>query len=370
MDHALCSDSVHPGLVVAAPAALDTARRRAPQPTAPSPAAGAGPGLGAPPGVCRPGTGLSRLAALALAAGTLLAAGQPSPALAAPKAAAAPKTTGCLIEPDRISDVGSQVVGVVQQVDAERGDRVRGGQALVTLRAGVELANQGVADARVRVDADVQAARSSLDLAQQKVQRAESLVAQSFISNQALDQARTEHDMARHRLAQALGQQRIWTEERRVAQAQVGMRTVRSPFDGVVTERFTNPGERVEDRPLMRVAVINPLRVELMVPTAQYGTLALGSAVTVQPELPGTPAVVAHVTQIDRVMDAASNTFRVRLRLPNPDHRLPAGLRCKAELPAQTATAPVPAAAPARSGAQPTATTRGAVPRAGRPGPT
>jgi len=48
----------------------------------------------------------------------------------------------------------------------------------------------------------------------------------------------------------------------------------------------------------------------------------------------------------DKVLDAASNTFRVRLSLPNPDNRLPAGLRCKADLPA-TPTAPSPAAAAA-----------------------
>ncbi|MFN0162035.1 MAG: hypothetical protein ACKVQQ_12450, partial [Burkholderiales bacterium] len=35
---------------------------------------------------------------------------------------------------------------------------------------------------------------------------------------------------------------------------------------------------------------------------------------------------------VDRVIDAASSTFRVRLELPNPDAKLPAGLRCKVDL--------------------------------------
>ena len=54
-------------------------------------------------------------------------------------------------------------------------------------------------------------------------------------------------------------------------EAQLALRTVRSPLSGVVVERYVNLGERVEERPLMRVAVIDPLRVELMVPTAMYG---------------------------------------------------------------------------------------------------
>jgi multidrug efflux pump subunit AcrA (membrane-fusion protein) len=42
-------------------------------------------------------------------------------------------------------------------------------------------------------------------------------------------------------------------------------------------------------------------------------------------------ALSARVTHVDRIIDAASNTFRVRLALPNPGHRLPAGARCKVD---------------------------------------
>ena len=93
-----------------------------------------------------------------------------------------------------------------------------------------------------------------------------------------------------------------------------------------------NPGERVEEKPLLRVAVIDPLRVELMVPTALYGQVRQGDQLRIQPELPGSAAVMATVRHVDRVFDAASNSFRVRLSLPNPNYRLPAGLRCRTEL--------------------------------------
>ena len=253
---------------------------------------------------------------------------------------------GCLIEPDRVADVGSQVVGLVERLNVERGESVAAGQPLLTLRADVERANAGAADTRSRIDADILATKASLDLAEQKVRRAEALVAQGFVSDQAVEQARGEVEVARQRLNQVRGQQRVWVEERNVANAQLALRTVRSPFAGVVVERYVNPGERVEDRPLLRVAVINPLRVELMVPTAHYGSLRPGDQVAIRPELPNTGALVATVRHVDRVLDAASNTFRVRLSLPNAGNKLPAGLRCKAELPL-SAAAP-PAAAPAK----------------------
>ena len=45
----------------------------------------------------------------------------------------------------------------------------------------------------------------------------------------------------------------------------------------------------------------------------------------------------ANVIVVDRVIDAASNSFRVRLELPNPDNALPPGLRCKVEFEGMSA---------------------------------
>ena len=44
---------------------------------------------------------------------------------------------------------------------------------------------------------------------------------------------------------------------------------------------------------------------------------------------PGRPA---QVSIVDKVVDPASNTFRVRLEMPNPLNDIPAGLRCKVDL--------------------------------------
>jgi membrane fusion protein (multidrug efflux system) len=49
----------------------------------------------------------------------------------------------------------------------------------------------------------------------------------------------------------------------------------------------------------------------------------------VTPENPVSKVYKAKVTIVDRVIDAASGTFGVRLELPNPKYRLPAGLKCK-----------------------------------------
>jgi multidrug efflux pump subunit AcrA (membrane-fusion protein) len=49
---------------------------------------------------------------------------------------------------------------------------------------------------------------------------------------------------------------------------------------------------------------------------------------SVEPEFPVEASVIATVSIVDPVIDAASGTFSVRLDLPNPDGQIPGGLHC------------------------------------------
>jgi len=250
--------------------------------------------------------------------------------LSAPSLAAS--ILGCQIEPERVADVGSPVIGVIERVAVDRGDRVRKGQVLAVLRADVERAALNVASSRADSNADEQASIASAMFNRERLQRAEDLFRREFISQQALDQARTEARLAEQKLAQARDQRQVSQREREVAAAQLSQRIIRSPMDGVVAERYLSAGERIDEKPLLRIALIDPLRVQLVVPTSMYGLVQFNQSVSVLPDLPGVKPVTARVARIDKVIDPASNTFRVQLVLPNAAHALPAGLRCKADI--------------------------------------
>lgn len=251
--------------------------------------------------------------------------------LAAGVPASAAQPLGCLIEPQQVAEVGSPVIGVVQEMLVERGDRVVKGQTIARLRADVERAAVSVAHTRSQAEADEQAAAANAQFMRQKFERAQDLLNRKFISEQALDQARAEFDVATQKLAQVREQRRIADRELGLAAAQLAQRSIRSPIDGVVAERYLSVGERVEDKPLVRVAKVDPLKVQVVVPAALYGKIQTGVTASVQPQLPDIPAVSARVTLVDKVIDAPSNTFRVQLELPNPDLAIPAGLRCQAD---------------------------------------
>jgi len=245
---------------------------------------------------------------------------------------------GCLIEPERIAAVGSQVIGVVESVNVERGDRVRKGQVLATLRSDVERASVQVASTRSLAEADLRSAETGLKLARVAQKRQEELVSKNFISQQALDKSHGETAMAEQKLAIAHEQLRIWNGELALARAQLNQRTIRSPIDGIITDRYIWPGERVEEKALFRVAKINPLRVEVVVSAALYGTVSKGMQLSVIPQLKNAQSLQATVVLVDKLIDGASNTFRIRAEIPNEDSAIPSGLRCKVELPDQMAT--------------------------------
>ncbi|UUZ66771.1 efflux RND transporter periplasmic adaptor subunit [Polaromonas sp. P2-4] len=186
------------------------------------------------------------------------------------------------------------------------------------------------------------AAQANADLGRQKLGRAKDLANQQFISHQALEQARAEAIVAENRLTQAREQRQVYAREHNLAQAQLEQRTIRSPISGVVVERYLAAGERVEEKPIYRIAVVNPLRVEVVLPAKAYADVRHGMNVMVTPEFPGAGPRQAKVTLVDRVIDGASNTFRIRLELPNADFSLPAGLRCKADIGGATARQSAP----------------------------
>lgn len=278
---------------------------------------------------------------------------------------------GCLVTPEKVAEIGTPVAGVLASVAVERGDRIHKGQVLAVISSAVEQAGVDVARTRAKSAAEVSAGRASLELARQRYERSVDLHRRAFVSKQALDQAEAEFKVAEQKLAQSLDQQQINERELQMARAQLGQRQLRAPFDGVVIDRLAHPGERVEDRPLMRIASIDVLRAEVVVPAAQFGALSAGMPAWLTPGLPEASPVPATITLVDAVIDPASNTFRVRLSLENADHKVPAGVRCKVDfnmpteaaaprprraVPSTQAPASAPAAEPASGTAPATAT--------------
>jgi RND family efflux transporter MFP subunit len=242
----------------------------------------------------------------------------------------------CVIEPQQMVKLASPVVGIIARLDVDRGDVVNKGQVLGKLEDGVEDATLALARAKARNEYTIKATQARLEFLRSKQDRAGQLMAKSFASQATAEEALAEARVAEEQLREArlnleVAKLEVWRAEELLKQ-----RHLYSPIDGIVVERLLVPGEyRNEQTPILTLAEMNPLRVEVFLPTAFFGQIHVGTEALVTPEQPIGDVHTAIVTVVDRVLDAASGTFGVRLRLPNPALNLPAGVRCRIEFQLQ-----------------------------------
>jgi len=242
---------------------------------------------------------------------------------------ATPSAVGCVIEAAASAEVAAAVPGVLETVLVDRGAVVRRGQVVATLNAEVERAAEEAARVRAGADGELSALAAARDLARTRMKRIHALVELQGGSRLELETAVAEFEIADHRLQQARDAREIALRELELARRQLALRTVRSPIDGVVADRLLHPGERVDGRPILRVTGLDRLRAEVVLPASRFGRIGIGASASVRAELPDAPQATGRVVQVDRFVDAASGTFRARVALPNPDGRLPAGVRCQ-----------------------------------------
>jgi len=238
----------------------------------------------------------------------------------------------CLIEPYRKIEIRSAVEALIDTVHVRRGSVVRKGQRLVELQANVEQAALDSAKFRAIMEGGIRSSEARVDYARDKLRRREELSRQNFVSSQDRDDAAAELWVAQAELLEARDNRQLSVLESKRLEELLRQRTLTSPFDGVVTEVKQHPGELAQTgegaRPILTMAQIHPLRVEVVLPVALYNQIRTGAAAEIEAEAPTKGRYKASVQIVDKVVDSASGTFGVRLELPNPAGDIPAGLKC------------------------------------------
>ncbi len=241
----------------------------------------------------------------------------------------------CLIEPHLLIDVSSSEIGVLASVNVDAADRVRKNDVIAALRTDVENAAYDVTSARARSESEIELLKREHEYAVRRRQRVDELNAENIISKQDVDEVHTTQSAAKLRFQAASEKQHTARLEAIRDELALARRIVRSPIDGVVISKYRNVGEYVDGDPILQIAQLDPLRIRVIVPMDMFGQIKIGMQAVVTPELSIEGPFVATVTSIDPMVDAATATLGVRLSLPNPDNRLPAGLKCTLNLLAE-----------------------------------
>lgn len=211
-----------------------------------------------------------------------------------------------VVEAVRQTVLAAQVAGAVVALDVRVGDAVKAGQVLARIDA--RAADQNTAAS----DAQVMAARASLDMATKDLERQKQLFQKSYISQGALERAESQFKSTQAQVAAQLAQAGA-------TRTQSGFFVVKAPYAGIVSEVPVALGDMaMPGRALVSMYDPTSLRVTVSVP--QSAALGLKKDAAVRIQLPGLPAdrewVTPSRTVVLPTVDAGTHTVQLRLELP------------------------------------------------------
>lgn len=235
----------------------------------------------------------------------------------------------CVIDPSATLKLGSPVAGLLSEVLVDRGDFVTAGQEVAKLESGIDAATVELDALQAESTQELNAAQTKLDLAISRLARTKALAEKGVSTNEQVEQQSAEVQVAQ-------SQRDIEVQKRRLAQleldrsrAQLERRTIRAPISGYIAARGLSAGEYVDQNAaIVTLVSLDPLRVETFLSVSYWQQVQPGMVAQVTLDEPVAGTHPATVSIVDRVFDAASGTFGVRLDLNNPDGVLPAGQRC------------------------------------------
>ena len=232
----------------------------------------------------------------------------------------------------REATVSAQITGTITAVLIEEGDHVKEGQVIGRLddtaqRAALAQAQAALHSAQSQLIQDqVQLAQSGRDL-----KRAEDLVKRNLVSEQAVEQARTQVDA---QSAQIEGQKRqidLATANVRSAQVQLDYCTVRAPFTGVVIAKAAQVGEIVSPfsagggftrTGIGTIVDMDSLEIEVDVNEAYINRVQPGQPVESVLNADPDWKIPSHVIAIIPTADRSKATVKVRIGLDLKDNRI------------------------------------------------
>lgn len=236
----------------------------------------------------------------------------------------------CVIDPARVVKLGSPVTGILAEVLVNRGDIVKSGEIVARMDMDVEQVSVEVDRLRAESTAEIDAQATRNELLRKELDRATALMKTGASTQQRVDDLTAQLKVGLQELERLEIQRKMAALALRRSETQLSQRLLRSPVDGIVQQRVLTGGEFVNQQShILVIAQLDPLLVETYLPVAHYKAIRPGQVATVTLQGAVDGKFDATVTVVDRIFDAASKTFGVRLELRNRNYVLPAGQVCK-----------------------------------------
>ena len=283
-------------------------------------------------------------------------------------------TSEAVLFPKNEAAITPKVVAPVRRFYVNRGSRVHKGQLLAVLensdisasvtenRGALEQAQAqyetttraSLPEDLKKAELDAKASKEAFDVQLKQYESRQKLFQEGALPRKDLDQsavalaqARTQNDVAQQHLAamEAVGKQattksaagQLASAEGKFkgAQAQLSYTEIRSPINGVVTDRPVWPGETPPSgTPLLTIMDTSPIVARAHIPQDQAALLKPGDPATIT--APDVPPVPAKVTIVSPALDPGSTTVEVWVEADNKSGALRPGSTVQVKMVART----------------------------------
>lgn len=228
------------------------------------------------------------------------------------------------------TDIEARSPGYVEKVLVDRGSLVHRGQLLVQLSAPEINSQTSASEANLhQAEAEVAQAEAQAAAAESTAEKLqEAAKTPGAVAGNELLQSERQRDAAQALVDSRKAAVRTATERLQASQATESYLRVSAPFDGMITDRFVNPGMLIDGghTPMLKLQQVAHLRLIVPVPETYTGSVVKGmSAVFHVPARPGR-GYTAKVARIPNALDKQSRAMMVELDVFNKDGSLAPGM--------------------------------------------
>lgn len=199
-------------------------------------------------------------------------------------------------------EVVARVQGLLQKLNVEEGDIVRSGQVLAEL------------DKR-ELNIAVQEAEARLENTREIYERSRKMLEQELTSQEQVGQAEYNYKTARSQYERA--------------SLNLDYASIEASFDGIITQRLIERGDLIRvNTVLFHLADTEKLLIRMFVPEKEMGRIDLGDKARIQTEMFPGKSFAGEVEMISPVVDPATGTVKVTVRVTEGQENLKPGMFC------------------------------------------
>ena len=239
------------------------------------------------------------------------------------------------LSPKYQAEIKSEYGGVVARVYVNDWARVRKGDPLlkVDTREG-EVLHQKAKAALEMAKAGQLEAEAAVARADREYDRAVKLQESGLLTQQGMDDTRTQREAAAARIAAAKAQVGAAVEDVAHTTTRLSKAVIRSPFDGTVAERMVNAGDLVGEmqKVVFRLVDNRLLELTVSVPSTEMSALRAGQPVRFSTDAFPGREFDGKVAHINPSVSPGDRSVRVIAEVPNVPEVLKGGLFVKGRI--------------------------------------